>query len=149
MLNRRFIQERFSLSEIMVILESGLKGLGFLEELGCVPRALNTGQIMINRQRGVIINDPLLSVGCILPSGRQPAGESNFGKIFSIPLQQYPSPEKLLFLNDLIENYNEWLSEMFTLGVIILEAIFLEPLSELLYDKVHKKIYYHKLKQKI
>lgn len=33
--------------------------------------------------------------------------------------------------------------------MIVLEAIFLEPLSDLLYDRGQKKIYYHKVKEKI
>lgn len=41
-LNRRFKRERFTEEEIKVILESGVKGLAYLHEIGCTPKALNT-----------------------------------------------------------------------------------------------------------
>jgi hypothetical protein len=31
----------------------------------------------------------------------------------------------------------------------VLEAIFLEPLEDMFYDKGQKKIYYHKVKEKV
>ncbi len=52
-------------------------------------------------------------------------------------------------MNDLIEEYNEWLSELFTFGMIVLETVFMTSLTEQMYDKSQKKIFYHKVKEKI
>ncbi len=37
----------------------------------------------------------------------------------------YPSPEKILFQNDMIDKYDKTLSDYYSLGVVLLELAFL------------------------
>lgn len=136
-------------------MQAGVKGISYLNEMGLAPKGLNTSEILLTSQRAVVVNDPWLSVGNTMFRSAQyidfhkQEKMDNGSKIYSIPVEDYPSPEKILFMNELIEQYNQWLSELFTFGLIILETIFMESLVEQLYDRSQKKIYYHKVKEKI
>lgn len=65
-----------------------------------------------------MVGDPwLLGGGC------EPA--------FSLRGHSYPSPEKILHDNGLISSYDLHLSDLFTLGVVLLEALRLEHMDVL------------------
>lgn len=51
----------------------------------------------------------------------------------------YPSPEKILFENGYIQNYDIFLSDLFSLGVMILDIFFLEHM-DILYERGYRRL---------
>lgn len=51
----------------------------------------------------------------------------------------YPSPEKILYENDMIDGYDPYLSDYYSLGVMALELIHLEQM-DIIYEKGFRRI---------
>lgn len=60
----------------------------------------------------------------------------------------YPSPEKILFDNRLIQTYDHLLSDLFALGVVLLECLCLETMDSL-YEKGFRRIRYTSIIEKM
>lgn len=57
-------------------MESGVKGISYLHGIGCTPKGLNTSEILLTSDRGVLVNDPWLGVGSALASTGYQQGNS-------------------------------------------------------------------------
>ena len=60
----------------------------------------------------------------------------------------YPSPEKILYQNDQIYEYDPYRSDLFSVGVIALEAIHLEHM-DVIYEKGFRRVLQAKIEQKL
>ena len=60
----------------------------------------------------------------------------------------YPSPEKILFSNSFISTYDKTLSDIFTLGIVILEIIYFYNM-DCLYESNFRRIISSQIIEKI
>lgn len=133
-ISRRIKGGRFSEEEIDCILDACVKGMYYLKEMNESHRNVSTSSIFLREDRTVLLGDPWV------------LGESNMN--FNLYGFTYPSPEKILFDNQLIKSYNHGLSDLFTLGIVLLETMSLEHMDSL-YEKGFRRIRHLKIIEKI
>lgn len=56
----------------------------------------------------------------------------------------YPSPEKILFRNGFIKEPDSFLSDLFSLGIVLLEIYFFQHM-DIIYEKGYKRMFESKL----
>jgi len=84
-----------------------VKALFYLKNLNQSHLRISSNSIFINEDRTVVLGDPWLFIG---------GNDVNS----NINGYSYPSPEKILHDNGLIQSYDGCLSDLFTLGVVLL-----------------------------
>jgi serine/threonine protein kinase len=87
---------------------------------------ISASNIYINEDQTVVLGDPWLL-----------SEENNFNETMHGNI--YPSPEKILFRNGYINEPDAFLSDLFSLGVALLEMYFLEHMDTI-YEKGYRRI---------
>lgn len=134
-LARKFAEERFTEDEADVILESGVKAIRSLKEMKHPHNNISTSSIFINEDRRILVGDPWITP----PVYNQDMNQNVFA---------CPSPEKILFQNDQIMSICPYRSDLFSLGTVVLEALFFEHM-DILYEKGFRRLVENRVNDKL
>jgi hypothetical protein len=90
--------------------ESGCKAIRELKNQNHPHNNISSAAIFVNEERQIIVGDPWIT-----PPAYQ-IYQNNNG-------YSYPSPEKILYQNDQLHHFCPFRGDLFSLGVVTLEAL--------------------------